>query len=212
MKKRRIKPKPKEAKSDAPEKGGIRNEYEDHSVAGYYQTFGRAYRNPHEPVVREVLRQALPKWQPDLSAVLDLACGSGEITLALRELGHLNTHGIDAYTAEAYQGRTGQQAEVMSFEDIAHGKLGERRYSLIVCSFALHLAKRSYLPGLLFELRRVAPALLVLTPNKRPELKPEWKWSLVGELMHERVRARYYLGESSDVNAAPPHRKPWRAI
>ena len=176
----------------------IRHGYEQHGVAGFYEAFGAVYRNPHERAVRHALHTAINHWQPSLAQVLDLACGSGEATLALRELGAEQVSGIDPYTAAAYAERTGQSAETFTFEAIAAGALDGRRYSLIVCSYALHLLEPSRLPGLAYQLSRVAPGLLVLTPHKRPDLRPAWGWHLVGELRVERVRARYYQSQNSE--------------
>jgi SAM-dependent methyltransferase len=170
----------------------IRGEYKKHGVLGYYQQFGAAYRNPHELAVRRALHTAVPAWGLDLARVLDLACGSGEAALALRELGAERVEGVDPYTAAAYQARTGSPAEALTFEAIAAGALDGRRYSLIVCSYALHLLAPSRLPRLAYQLSRLAPALLVLTPHKRPALRPEWGWQLAGELRVERVRVRAY--------------------
>ena len=170
----------------------IRKEYERYGAERYYRRFGASYRNPHEVALRHALQAAVAAWQPDLSRVLDLACGSGEATLALRELGAQAVAGIDPYTQAAYQARTGQAAEALSFEAIAAGALDGRRYSLIVCSYALHLLAPSRLPRLAYQLSGVSGALWVLTPHKRPSLRPEWGWQLAGELVVERVRARYY--------------------
>ncbi len=177
----------------------IRAEYERHGARQFYERSGGQYRNPHEPVVERVLRAAVTKWSPDLSRVLDLACGSGEVTLVLRSLGAGTIHGIDPFTADAYRERTGADAERLTFEEIAAGALAGRCYSLIVCSFALHLVEPSRLPTLAHQLSRVADSLLILTPHKRPVLKPEWGWQMVGEIVIERVRARYYRStEPSD--------------
>jgi SAM-dependent methyltransferase len=170
----------------------IRGEYEKHGVAGYYQQFGSAYRNPHEWAVRQAVHAAVKTWDLDLAHVLDLACGSGEATLALREAGAAHVDGLDPYTAGAYQARTGAPAKGLSFEAVAAGALEGRRYSLIVCSYALHLLALSRLPRLAYQLSRLAPVLVVLTPHKRPDLRPEWGWRLLGELRVERVRVRAY--------------------
>jgi SAM-dependent methyltransferase len=171
---------------------GIRGQYERHGSDGYYRRFGRDYRNPHEPVVRESILSAVQLWKPDLSRVLDLAAGSGEATLALREAGAGRIDGIDPYTFEAYLRRTGCAAERMTFDQIAAGALAGRRYELIVCSFALHLCQASRLPGLACQLALVSPALLVLTPHKRPEIRPAWGWQLEAESLSSRVRTRLY--------------------
>jgi SAM-dependent methyltransferase len=170
----------------------IRNQYEEHGVEGYFSNFGAEYRNPHEPVIAEALKLAVERWRLDLSRVLDLACGSGEVTLALRELRCRELDGIDPYTGEAYLARTGRTAEPISFEQIAEGALAGRRYSLIVCSFALHLIDVSWLPALLAHLGLISDRLLIVTPHKRPEIKTEWGWTLEDELSIDRVRARIY--------------------
>ena len=175
----------------------IRPKYDELGVTGFYAASGATYRNPHEAIIRRLLAQVALEWSCDLSNVLDLACGSGEVTLALRELG-ANVSGIDPFTGAAYLERTGLQAEPLSFDDICAGSLEGRRYSLIVCSFALHLADPSKLPVLAHQLARVSPALLILTPHKRPALKLEWGWEMAQETMLERVRARLY-GSTVDV-------------
>jgi hypothetical protein len=57
----------------------------------------------------------------------------------------------------------------------------------------MHLVELSRLPRLAQQLAQVGDALLIVTPHKRPILKHEWGWRLRGELVHERVRVRYYL-------------------
>lgn len=183
----------------------IRHKYERYGAGGYYEQFGSHYRNPHELAVRHALQAAVATWGLDVSRVLDLACGSGEATLALRDdlawqdrLARQGRDapvidGVDPYTGAAYQARTGQSAEALSFEAIADGALDGRRYNLIVCSYALHLLAPSRLPRLAYQLSRIAAALLVLTPHKRPALRPEWGWQLMGEMVVDRVRARHYL-------------------
>jgi SAM-dependent methyltransferase len=170
----------------------IRNQYDRHGVEGYYSQFGAEYRNPHETIIRESLRIAAERWPLDLTRVLDLACGSGEATLVLRELGAIEIDGIDPFTSEAYRVRTGKAAENLSFEQIAAGALAGRVYSLIVCSFAMHLLEESWLPALLAQLGMLSDRLLILTPHKRPELVAGWGWELEDEFTHERVRVRYY--------------------
>jgi len=174
------------------EDSAIRAAYEQYGVEGFYQRFGGSYRNPHEEVIRATLREAVARWDLQLDHVLDLACGSGEVTLALRELGCAAINGIDPYTYQAYAERTGQPAEPITFEQIAAGALTSRSYSTIVCSFALHLVALSRLPVLATQLSLISTALLVLTPHKRPQLRPEWGCRCAEDLLIERVRVRYY--------------------
>ena len=180
------------SEEETEESTALRCQYEQHGVENYYAQFGAEYRNPHEPIIAEVLRDAVSRWNVDLSHVLDLACGSGEVTLTLRQVGAQQIEGVDPYTAEAYLARTGQQAEALSFEEIAAGALDGRRYSVIVCSFAMHLIEESWLPALLFQFAEISDCLLILTPHKRPELKAEWGWTLEDEFVIQKVRARLY--------------------
>lgn len=175
-----------------PDSPSIRAEYESRGVGGFYAEAGADYRNPHEPQLRRCIRAAVEAWRPDLSHVLDLAAGSGEATLALRELGAAAVDGVDPYTADAYLRRTGQAAERFTFEHVAAGALAGRRYTLVVCSFALHLCEASRLPAVAQQLGLAGDKLLILTPHKRPVIKAEWGWEVVGEMVVERVRARMY--------------------
>lgn len=169
----------------------VRAGYETCGVDGFYEQYGSTYRNPHEASIREVIKEAVQRWPLDGTSVLDLACGSGEVTLALHDSGFTHIEGIDPYTYAAYEQRTGQPAERYTFVEIAAGILHERRYSLIVCSFALHLVEESRLPVLSYQLSRISPALLILTPHKRPHIRHGWL--LTDEFVCERVRARFYL-------------------
>ena len=170
----------------------VRHQYQRLGVRGFYARHGPEYRNPHEPQIRMSLEKAVGEWPLELSHVLDLAAGSGEATLALRELGAGRIDGIDPFTFDAYEARTGQRAGRERFEEIAAGVLARRRWSLIVCSFALHLVEPSRLPGVAYELSLVAPRLLVLTPQKRPALRDQWGWVLTHEMLVQRVRSKLY--------------------
>lgn len=190
---------------------GIRGQYEAHGEAeAYYRERGAAYRNPHEERVGAALGAVLLRGGAalGLQRVLDLCCGSGEVTLWLRaqasagalELGCVD--GADPFTSEAYRERTGQNAEVWDFKAIANGAIlddGRDPYSLTVCSYALHLCDRSLLPMVCYFLSIACEYLLVLTPHKRPQLHcPAWGFELVSEQVlgegerEARTRARLY--------------------
>jgi hypothetical protein len=170
----------------------IRHEYESHGVGGFYKSRGGEYRNPHEPTVARTIEIAAREWRLDLLSVLDLAAGSGEATLALRDAGARHIDAVDPYTFEAYENRTGLSASRESFEQIAQGALAGRSYSIIVCSFALHLIELSRLPQVCMQLSLISPALLVLTPHKRPQIREDWGWTLDREMVVQRVRSRLY--------------------
>jgi len=173
----------------------IRTAYEKCGIEAFYRKSGATYRNPHEPELRRVLDVVVREWRLDLSKVLDLAAGSGEATIALRELGVGDIEGIDPYTYEAYERRTGLRAGRQRFEDVAAGALAGRDYSLIVCSFAMHLVERSRLAGLAYQLSQIGSRLLITTPHKRPVLRPEWGWELEEERVIHRIRARLYRSD-----------------
>lgn len=170
----------------------IRNAYEKYGVKAFYQNFGDNYRNPHEAIIVKIIEKLNNNENLDFTKVLDLACGSGEVTLALKKLAYNNVDGIEPYTNKAYFERTGKQAEKYFFADIEQGVLSKRLYTTIICSFALHLVKLSRLPILLYQLSIISPSLLIITPHKKPVIKPEWGWILLDELIIERVRGRLY--------------------
>ncbi|MBC6421866.1 MAG: hypothetical protein GDA38_10160 [Hormoscilla sp. SP12CHS1] len=178
---------------ESPDNQSIRKKYERYSVTGFYQQFGDDYRNPHEPAINRMIQLAVQKWPLDLQKVLDLACGSGEVTLALHNFGYDNIDAIDPYTYNAYSQRTGKGAETYSFEDIGNGILWGRYYSLIICSFALHLLSESRLPIVAYNLSAIADSLVIITPHKRPHLQPEWGWNYRDELVLDSVRSRFYV-------------------
>jgi SAM-dependent methyltransferase len=178
----------------------IRKAYEKYGVKAFYQNFGDSYRNPHEATIFKIIQAVNSTYQIDFKKVLDLASGSGEVTLALKALGYTNVDSVEPYTFNAYFERTGKRADKYRFEEIEQGILSDRRYNIIICSFALHLAEPSRLPTLSYQLSRIAPSLLIITPHKKPHIKPEWGWTLLNELMLERVRARLYKSNSRNDN------------
>jgi hypothetical protein len=176
----------------------IRGEYERLGAQRFYLESGAAYRNPHEPEINAAINESLRRWTMDLNHVLDLAAGSGEITIALRKHHARQITGIDPFTFEAYEHRTGLKAERLSFEQISDGALAGRKYSLIACSFAMHLCEKSRLPSLATQLSLIAPAMLILTPHKRPMIRKEWGWTLADEFVVQRIRARMYNSGNTD--------------
>lgn len=180
----------------------IRGQYEAHGARGYYERFGAEYANPHEAIVASVVTDAIvarlgrPEAGQPAPRVLDLACGSGEVTRALERLLGWPPEALvacDPYTGEAFEARVGRPAQPWSFEDVAAGALAELpRFDAVVCSFALHLADPSRLPNICWALASVADWLLILTPHKRPELREQWGWRLDEERVEDRVRLRAY--------------------
>lgn len=162
----------------------FRDNYKN-GVEAYYRRFGDAYKNPHEAKVWGAIGGVLSHLR--LDHVLDLACGSGEVTRALISVGVLlrNIEAVDPYTKVAFfKGENLQVSRFResSFEKIARDGLEGARFSCIICSYALHLCKESVLPDLLYVLSQVSQQLLVISPHKRPRIvSPFWDLQL-----HER--------------------------
>lgn len=183
---------PRPGRRQPPAPASVRSAYIAEGVVGYYRAHGATYRNPHEAAVAACVAELLRRDPPGPGLILDLACGSGEVTLALRAAGAREIAAADPYTQAAYVARVGQAAERLGFEQIAAGALSGRQYALVVCSFALHLIAASRLPGVLTQLALVSPRLWIISPHKRPVIRPEWGWRLREDVVIDRVRARAF--------------------
>lgn len=170
----------------------IRTGYDDLGVEEYYKRHQCDYYNPHEYIIKKHLRWAYQENKLK-HKILDLCCGSGEVTRVLLECNPgYDITGLDPYTAQAYYLRTGKCAIEMTFKDIADGKIHEH-YDHIICSFALHLCPESMLPIVLWQLGEISDSLIILTPHKRPDCDQISGWYLVEEEILERVRMRFYI-------------------
>jgi hypothetical protein len=180
---------------------GFRGAYDEHGVAGFYQEHGAQYRNPHEPALARALPRCLTSWRSQgllLNSVLDLACGSGEVTLVLRGLpdgAAMKIDACDPFTWEAFERRTGLPCARTSFEDVEQGALEGREYDAVICCFAMHLVDDSRLVALGTALALAATHLIIITPHKRPDLTPDMGWTLRQEAVVDRIRMRWYVSQ-----------------
>ncbi len=181
---------------------GIRDRYaaDPKGASGFYEQYGDTYANPHQKAITVAMRLAYETWSDLWShgpSCLDLCCGSGEVTAALVGLGVAadRIRASDPYTGEAFRARHGRDVEAAwSFADIAGGAMEGHSFDVIICSYALHLCEPSWLPMVCVGLAQASRTLLVVTPHKRPVVRPEWGLALVDEL-HDRdtrVRVRRY--------------------
>lgn len=173
----------------------IRNEYEKLGVKQFYLKNGNTYRNPHEEIITKLINKAKTECLIG-NSVIDLSCGSGEVTLMLENRTVL---GVDPYTAVAYKERTGNEALTFNFIEIAQGKLNEelrkkgyKRFDTIICSFALHLCPKSLLYSLLWQLKEIATDLIIISPNKKPDCHNISGWEREHFLEIERVKLTHY--------------------
>ena len=81
--------------------GGFGQVYRKQGVKEFYEQEGENYSNPHKYYIERLLRKKLGPHNPYLKRndrILDLACGSGEVTLPLKQIGYTQISGIDPYT------------------------------------------------------------------------------------------------------------------
>lgn len=169
----------------------IRSKYQQYGVDKYYQYHSNEYKNPH---IKQI-QYSLDKIKVDLSSVLDLSCGGGEVTSYLVKKGYNNIIGSDPYTCDLYKKNTNKKCLKLSFDDILSGKL-DKKFSTIICSFALHLCKESKINTLLYQLSSICDYLVVISPNKKPNIDKSY-FELVENFEIERVKTRVYKSKIS---------------
>lgn len=166
----------------------VREGYDAVGVDTYYQRHANDYTNPHFHIIEKLLSSYL-KNNNIGNDILDLCCGSGEITKVLLKNGSYNIVGSDPYTFQLYKNQTGKMCYQHTFKDIVSGKL-IGQYDTIICSFAMHLCDTSMLNTLLYQLSLHTKKLIILTPHKRPEIK-SW-FRLINSYELDRVKMKIY--------------------
>ncbi|KAI8915586.1 hypothetical protein EDD86DRAFT_612 [Gorgonomyces haynaldii] len=192
----------------------MRQNYQQ-GVDKYYGEHGSQYRNPHYPdllrtvaCVMDYLSPHLQPqehytgqlMQPEASNVLhmmDLACGSGEATLAIQQwvsrqdkFKGLSVVAMDPFTADAFKERTGLDCRTDSFLDVSNGL--DVKVQVIVCSFALHLAPESLLYSLFMALGEATQYFVILSPHKKPIIKDPVSFELVHQGIENRIHFRIF--------------------
>lgn len=160
----------------------IRNMYKNIGIDNFYKEYGNDYKNPHAEIINHLLKNV------DVGEnILDLCCGSGEVTKNFLDK---NIIGCDPYTYELYKKNTNKKILTYNFKDIAMGSLSSYKFDTIICSFALHLCEESMLNLILYQLAYISEKLIIITPHKRPEVKNYWE--LKKEIIYKKVRLREY--------------------
>jgi hypothetical protein len=111
------------------------------------------------------------------------------VTNGLQALGAKNILGCDPFTHALFERQTGLTCLQLSFRDVIRTGL-PGKYSLIVCSFAMHLCAVKDLYPLAWNLLQAAPLLVIVTPHKRPELEKLQGVELLWEDSVETVRGK----------------------
>ena len=142
----------------------IINEYKKHGVDTFYKLHSHDYENPHIDIIENLLTIAREEWNIH-GNILDLCCGSGEVSNVFKEC---NVDGIDPYTKELYEANTNNRCIQMTFKDIVENGIG-KRYDFVICSYAMHLCEKSMLPMLLYRICEVSDNLIIITPHKKPK-------------------------------------------
>ena len=175
----------------------VRAGYEELGVDEYYRIHSKDYSNPHYREIEYLLKEYI-KSHDIGENILDLCCGSGEVTKILNIIGKYRIEGLDPYTAYSYVKNTNNDCYIYNFKDIVKGALENKKYDTIICSFAMHLCEESMLNGLLYQLSRISNKLVILTPHKRPEINSWWR-----EIYREKILSKARKGEKITIEALP---------
>lgn len=169
----------------------IRNKYMEMGVNQYYKTNADTYQNPHETIIQSLIKSSLSKINYG-DNVLDLCCGNGLVTKILNN--HVrNIYGNDPFMKKQYIEQTGKKCFDYNFTQLST-TTNLPKVDTIVCSFSLHLCEKSLLPNVLYNLSLIANKLIIITPNKKPEIN--LFWTLENETIQDKVRFRVYTKTS----------------
>jgi 2-polyprenyl-3-methyl-5-hydroxy-6-metoxy-1,4-benzoquinol methylase len=172
----------------------IRTEYEKIGVENYYINNSSKYINPHLNDIETSIEQIVNNEKIDLSSILDMSCGNGEITNKLLSMRLTNIEGSDLYMCDEYKLHTNLNCMKLSFKDIQQGKL-KKKYSTIFCSYALHLANITLLPYLLWELSFSCKFFILLEPTKKPIINED-AWILINSFINGKCKVRIFKSKN----------------
>ncbi len=149
-------------------KTAIRNQYQEMGVEQFYMKNGTEYSNPHFLFIEELLIRN--KDRIDYSNALDLCCGAGEVSLILRDQFNEISFASDPFTQNAFKKNLKRECFSWSFDDIITKGI-EQKFTVVICSFAMHLCKAEKLYPLVSQIFKSTEELIILTPHKRPALE-----------------------------------------
>ena len=165
----------------------IRNQYAEMGVNQYYKTNANLYQNPHEKIIQSLIETSLTTVDYG-NNVLDMCCGNGLVTKIFNH--HVkNIYGNDPFMKKQYVEQTRKKCFDYDFTQLSQNA-NLPKVDTIVCSFALHLCEKSLLPNVLYNFSLIADKLIIITPNKKPEIN--LFWTLENETIQDKVRFRVY--------------------
>ncbi len=174
----------------------ITEQYRTIGVQEYYQdpVTQATYENPHQDYVTDCLMNSFYQYFTEDASVLDLACGNGLVSNILKQCGVSDIEGADKYMYDRYTEETGFVCYPYSFEDIANFNcICEKRYDVIICSYAFDLVPESYRKKLLYALSTYADTLILIRPNSHV-VEPSI-WVDVHQCKFQKSRAIVYQKE-----------------
>jgi len=145
----------------------MRKNYESQGVKSYYENNSENYFNPHFFYIKQLLLKNLKFI--DLTNILDLASGNGEITKILIENKYDNIVGCDPYLNKSYEKLTSKKCLNLDFKSIIKKGL-PNNFSSIICSFGIHLCEEKDLYSLLLKLFEYTEKLVIISPTQKPDL------------------------------------------
>ena len=170
---------------------GFKSKYfEQHSSPTEFYLTCKKYKNPHANKFYEIIKRVID-WLPfnmqtSIEPILDLACGSGEVTRALLRYGIDNVIGIDPYLHEQYATITKRTVYDYSFEDIYLEKVLLEKYSIVFCAYALHLC--SHVDKILEVLKKYTEYLCIITPHGLPIVSEESGWQRIISFKYANIK------------------------
>lgn len=176
----------------------VRQGYEELGIEGYYIKHSNNYSNPHIKNIEHLINQYTSMYSIG-TKILDMCCGSGEVTKILTEQyenkgdSKFEIGGMDPFTYNQYETNTGNRCIRASFKDIATGALDNKQYNTIFCSYALHLCELSMLHTVLYKLSLICSKLIIITPHKRPDLHDNIYFKQECEIEYNRTKLRAYI-------------------
>ena len=176
---------------------GFRKKY-CQGVSGFYENC-ESYTNPHSSKFKFILKKLFSWFPSDLmnlitleqQPILDLACGTGQITEILMTDYHLeHILGLDPYLYQQYLFNTNKHVYPNSFDDLIMKRITLPSLSLIICSYGLHLCDQ--IDELLEILKDSTRYLCVISPHGLPYISESSGWRNLFTFKYSNIKTSLY--------------------